>query len=529
MEIHKRIPELLAPGYLFFAPWNTDDLDVGPYIYDTQGHLIWSGASTIYGELVMNFHQCNFKSKPHICLFEGRSKETWGQGRGVILDSEYQVVATTETGAGASLIDMHEFQLINDGRSALVNSYEIKPFDGIPLNMVRGFSWLLDSRFREIDMRSGEVKFSWSAEDHIDPCTSLEEIVAPIGMTRLTPYDFFHLNSATKSERGDYIISARHMDAIYKISGEDGRILWKLGGPDSDFRVDFDMCRQHHVRIQEESGNKTVLSIFNNGCKANRMNSSASGMLVELDEGGMSARLLQAFNPENELEVDSQGSVEMLKSGNALVGWGKASTITEHTADGTIIFNATLGGGVAQTYRAHKADWHGFPTDQPRVFSYSKTLEASTVIYVSWNGATEVVIWRFYGRNAANDSFELLGSTEKDGFETTFVTTCSYRFVIAEAVSKEGESLRNSSIEQTFIPSQELSEYCTEMLCPMHSLDVTVATQRDEAVAGGRSRSGRLFPWAFRLNWVELLVLFSCATVVVSVVLQRRNLPPPKQ
>ena len=45
-----------------------------------------------------------------------------------------------------------------------------------------------------------------------------------------------HINSVTKFPNGAYLLSARHIDAIYKISQE-GHIVLRLGGSNSDFRM----------------------------------------------------------------------------------------------------------------------------------------------------------------------------------------------------------------------------------------------------------------------------------------------------
>ena len=508
LDIHHSVPELLAPGYLFVAAWKTDEVDVGPYIYDTQGHLIWSGAGTVNGALVMNLHVCLFDSKPHLCFFEGRPQEKWGRGRGVVMDSRYKEVTRIENDEIS--LDMHELHLINEGTSALVTAYTVDVYDGASLNLGRGFSWLLNGHFLEIDAASGEVIFDWNALEHIAPSTSTKWPYAPAGRTRLYPYDFFHLNSVAKSQDGDYIISARHMNAVYKISHDDGHVVWQLGGLSSNFSSDFSLCEQHHVRIQAESHRKTVLSIFNNGCFTDA-NITASGMLVEIDHTAMTASLLKEFKPKNKLVVESQGSLEIMpKSGNALVGWGHESMITEHTANGEIIFNATLRGS-SQSYRTYKAEWQGHPTGRPNTYSYARTLETSTVIYVSWNGATDVAYWRFHGRNDTGQPFEILGTIPKEGFETNFTSNQYLPITFAEALSQYGQSIRNSSARKTFIPSPELAEYCSDILCPIHSLNLSLH-EPQEAEAAANLQALRLDMSQSISFTVILLLLCGLAT-----------------
>ena len=58
-----------------------------------------------------------------------------------------------------------------------------------------------------------------------------------------------HMNSVDKNDDGDYMISARYTNAIYKISEKDGSLLWTLGGLNSDFELEkgFNFSRQHDV------------------------------------------------------------------------------------------------------------------------------------------------------------------------------------------------------------------------------------------------------------------------------------------
>lgn len=372
---------------------------------------------------------------------------------------------------------MHEFQLIDNGDSALVTAYSVEPFDGTELNLTNGLSWLLNCHVREIDTSTGRINFDWSARDHFDPNVVLlsNEFYRS---NRRGAIDFFHLNSVAKSNNGDYVISARHMDAVYKISHQDGHVIWQLGGRNSTIEANFALCHQHHVRILDELDGNMTLSIFNNGCETNA-STTASAMVVNLDQIAKTATLVQEFRPENAMTVGSQGSVSIdAESGNAVVGWGLESTITEHSANGTIIFNATLGGGVAQSYRAFKAEWHGFPRGRPKVWVYAKTPEARTVIYVSWNGATEVAHWRFHGRNRSSE-MKVLGSIAKFGFETDFASEEHVDFAFAEAVSREGASLRNSSIQEVFIPSPELVNYCSDYICRVDARNEYLLAQYD--------------------------------------------------
>lgn len=76
-------------------------------------------------------------------------------------------------------------------------------------------------------------------------------------ITDISPHR--HLNSVDRNSDGDYLVSARYTDTIYKISSRDGKVLWSLGGPESSFKLDgFTFARQHDARFIEENATTTV-------------------------------------------------------------------------------------------------------------------------------------------------------------------------------------------------------------------------------------------------------------------------------
>ena len=45
------------------------------------------------------------------------------------------------------------------------------------------------------------------------------------------------MNSVDKDANGDYLVSGRNTHTIYKVSGSDGSIIWRLGGKMSTFHL----------------------------------------------------------------------------------------------------------------------------------------------------------------------------------------------------------------------------------------------------------------------------------------------------
>jgi hypothetical protein len=273
-----------------------------------------------------------------------------------------------------------------------------------------------------------------------------------------------HINSIEKDVKGDYIISSRYCSTVYKISGQDGSIIWRLNGKSSDFTlVNFPnaFAFQHDPRILSQDGPVTVLSLFDNGSDGyNTTTFSSSGMIISVDTSTWTATLLNQYtNPPITTTLStSQGSMQVLHNSNVFIGWGSIPQVSEFTENGDCV---ALGGfGIvneASSYRAKKIStsaWTGNPDSTPAIFTYANSTSLPTTFYVSWNGATEVASWRFYGGNTTSAvRLVAVGSAARSGFETAFTASGFFPYGFAEALDARGRQLGRSRVVPTFVPS----------------------------------------------------------------------------
>lgn len=336
------------------------------------------------------------------------------------LNSSYDVVRQVKA-ANDMEGDLHEFHIIGD--TALITVYDIIPAD---LSSIGGPAqgWIYDGLFQEIDIESGDLIFQWRASEHYDVKESFGKMSGH-GGSEDDAWDFFHINSVDKDDKGNYYISSRYMHTITCISPA-GQILWRLGGRTSDFSdkslgAASNFTWQHHV--QWYPGN--ILTVFDNGAWDNNVASAeySRGLKIQLDLEEMSATLLQDYvNPTGVL-AHSQGSVQIRPSGNVFVGWGHTAGYTEFSADGKVLCDAHFGSsaffgwGWVKSYRGFKGDWVGKPRTQP---SIAMNLGwRSTTVYASWNGATEVKHWRLERASTTHEGdFTEIRTVKKTGFET---------------------------------------------------------------------------------------------------------------
>ena len=88
------------------------------------------------------------------------------------------------------------------------------------------------------------------------------------------------------------------------------------------------------------------------------------------------------------------------------------------------------------TYRGYKFDFTGVPTEPIAVhaaaFGENKA-SSTTVVHVSWNGATEVAVWRV--QTAAGSA---IAEASKTGFETAIHVRGWYAEVAVVALAMNG-------------------------------------------------------------------------------------------
>ncbi|KAL8691771.1 MAG: hypothetical protein Q9218_003072 [Villophora microphyllina] len=342
----------------------------GAYVFDPHGKLLYSIVNRL-GH-VFDFQPCTYQKHLRYCLLQAGNNNIFnGYGNGIasIYDDHFQLVK------GLPTSDYHEFKIkqsfdeatgaVND--IALLTMYNSVRRDlsdfGVPNEDDQG--WVVDCHLRALDATSGKVLFDWSALDHVPLSEGLVQPTGAIsGYTSQFAWDYFHMNSIARLGGGDYIVSSRHTSTIYCISGKDGSIVWRLGGKSSTFQLQgFEFSSQHDVRVINDAGNTMRLSFFDNAYNTfTPPQGDSSGKIVELNTATKTARLVQQYNPpEAGFQSGDGGSLQLLPNGNVFICWGSTPYVTEHTADGVLVYSAYYAamGSSVSSYRAFKAPYTG--------------------------------------------------------------------------------------------------------------------------------------------------------------------------
>ncbi|KAI9717584.1 MAG: hypothetical protein M1828_007145 [Chrysothrix sp. TS-e1954] len=410
--------------YFFLAPRGLLVGPLGPVILDSHGHMMWhrEDFGNVYGLTVQKYRG------EDVLTFWSGDDEVVGHGSGFnyMFDSHYRQLYKVSAAHGLTA-DLHEFKITKDN-TALLTSYQQLPADLSSLGREEpGFIW--DSIFQEIDIETDTVLFEWHALDHFtfDDCYNVL-----IGKgAEDDAFDYYHINSIDKDPKGNYIISARYSHAVSYIDGHTGDVLWHLGGKNNSFHDLSDgkatsFAWQHDARWLDDYA---TITIFDNAAWFGDDKRPARAMKVRLDTVQMTAELVAEYIHPDEYISESQGSMQVLDSGDVFVGYGSAPAFTEFSADGRVLCDAHFGAlaagedgapspGAVMSYRTYKHPWVGKPLEDPKV----KFEEG--VFYVSWNGATEVRHWLLEGStrsifNTGAEAWTTIGSIPWAGFESS--------------------------------------------------------------------------------------------------------------
>lgn len=380
------------------------------------------------------------------------------RGFGMILDEKYEVVRKIPLRRDLGAFDIHEFNVLPDGKSALVTVYLSEEIFLWEFGRPKDKTFLETGGFAELDMSSAEVLYDWRSYDKIP----LRETVHYHPNSKLEGrpgWDYVHINSVDKNAAGDYLISMRFTNTLYMISGVDGRIMWRLGGQhNGDFDQDFVFSKQHDAKFLESSGSRHVISFLNNASDEEFQEEDISSALiveVETSTQPMTARVLNRYNRPDGNLTRLRGNSQVLPNKNMFVCWSQGGYISEHSEEGDVLMSARFTSDRYSSYRAYKFEFVGRPATPPdMVASVWGTDETNlvTTFWVSWNGATDVASWNFYAQASQFDKPVFVGNAPKTDFESMFIASGYLDWVSVEAVDREGNILGKSTVHRTQAP-----------------------------------------------------------------------------
>jgi Arylsulfotransferase (ASST) len=319
-----------GPGYTLLSPIIYTGDSVLMVIFDNMGRVRW------YREFPPGTGSVESKMEPngHFTLALGGSA---GDDNVPVQYLELlpsgEVIATYQA-PDSEATDAHELLMTGTTSAPIVHffGYTSHPLDLSALGGPVHGTGIGHQLIRESP--AGTVQFLWNAWDHY----TIADWIEPTGVN--PPNDFDHTNSLAFDLDSNYIVSFRHMGAVVKLDAQTGARIWQLGGLQSQFTILRDPLNlfsgQHSVRVLD---NGHIL-MYDNGLRHTPQHTRAVEYALDLTK--MTATMVWEYEPAPMIFTNAVGSVQRLKSGNTLVGFGLAGQVHEVDSLGTVVGKAAF-------------------------------------------------------------------------------------------------------------------------------------------------------------------------------------------
>jgi hypothetical protein len=228
--------------------------------------------------------------------------------------------------------DAHDALLLPNGPFVRV---AVQGRTGVDLTALGGpaNATVCDDVVQEIDPADGSVVWSWDTFDHVPPGEMdpqfkplvIDQGPSPCG------YDVYHWNSIEPTATG-FIVSYRHLDAVYDVDQATDNVVWKLGGStraeslsvvgDPVFTGGSHFGGQHDARLLADG----TVTLFDDGTGLSR---PSRAVRYSIDTAAHTATLLGSADDPTIPTSVCCGSARYVSSNDWFVGWGGTSTASE--------------------------------------------------------------------------------------------------------------------------------------------------------------------------------------------------------
>jgi len=232
--------------------------------------------------------------------------------------------------------DAHDFLLLPNGDYVLVDE---TTRTGVDLSAEGGpaSAPVTDPVIEEFQPGNATPVWTWDTLDHI-PATQMDPQWYPQYITGASaPYDVFHWNSIEYTGSG-FIVSYRHLDAVYDIDQSSGNVVWKLGSyagrtasqipqsltiqNDPVFNGGSHFGGQHDARLNGDGS----VSLYDDGTNLGR---APRAVRYTVNTTTMTATLAESVSDPVASASPCCGSARKLAGGDWVIGWGGTNTATE--------------------------------------------------------------------------------------------------------------------------------------------------------------------------------------------------------
>lgn len=315
------------PGYLF--------------IVNSQGELVW------YKQIPMNVKVSRFTRASTFLTILSEDTLRYSSGRKIAeIDLYGQLLYHFDSDEkGIDRIFHHEIDYDENG-NIMTLIYDSRVVDlteagGYANDTVRGDAILI------LDKKDNVI-WEWSVFDVMNPI-DYDNVLNEKD-------DWLHANALVKDSSGNYLISFRNISQIWKVDGNTGELIWKLGGEDGDFNLpdSLKFYGQHNIYFNKnddlvllDNGNRYIKpgteppkrSLLNPGDKKNFNKEAFKSRMItfSIDEENLKARVIDEVVFPMQYFTKSQGSASYLTDDLILFCSTNTHQITFHSQEGSYL------------------------------------------------------------------------------------------------------------------------------------------------------------------------------------------------
>jgi hypothetical protein len=433
----------------------------GPLILDRHLQPVWfmpvvetvskQGSSEVGSNATFNLSAQTYQGHRVLTWWRGTVTGTGvpSSGEDFVYNQHYQQVATLVAqgptgctpGTDCWVLSGHEFVI--RGHSAWVTAYRSVPMNLTPYGGPANGT-LVDTAVQRYDLTTGQLVFSWDAMQHI-----------PLSDSHIKPlsdgtWDAYHENSVSVGN-GTFLVSMRNTWSAYDVSESTNKTLWTLSGDPklSSFKVPASASFQWQHDVELHPGG--LVSVFDDHCcgetPAGKIvappasSPSSRGLVLKLDFTHHTASPVGRYSRSSSLDAIVLGNTQLLSGGNVVVGWGGEPNFSEFTKSGALLFDAAIP-KPDESYRTYLQNWVGFGIGTPS--GAVRKSGGKTLVYASWNGATQIAAWRVLAGATATHLTKAVSRAPKTGFETSITVPGNHKFFELQALDSHGHVLGTS-------------------------------------------------------------------------------------
>jgi hypothetical protein len=278
-------------------------------LINKDGFIDWYAPSSLFRFLDFKYHQ------QHQVFSYAQSGPQLSDAKFFVLDTLFNKIDSILPING-STTDIHDFQILANGNYVIagakdsimdLSAFVFDGTQGSDSTNVKGFI------VQEFDANHSLI-FEWNSNDHIHPI----EFIDSYGYDS-TSFDYVHGNAIEEDTDGNFLVSLRGLDAIYKIDKATGNTIWILGGKSNQFTFTNDngFSGQHDIR-RLANGNITLFNNDNNST----LSKTTRGIEYTLDLTNMTCTRVWEYIHTPPFYARAMGSCQTLPNNHRLMGYG---------------------------------------------------------------------------------------------------------------------------------------------------------------------------------------------------------------